>query len=135
MKKKILSFLIVPALLVIGLISGCYYDEVIPDVSIYEEDPNGEVTFSEDIIPIFNAGCNSSGCHGSVPGDIAPDLSTANAYSSLFNGGYINVDKPEQSELYQWVNGNRSTPMPINGTDPKIASAILSWITQGAQNN
>jgi hypothetical protein len=133
MKKKILSFLIVPALFVIGLISGCYYDEVIPDVSIYEEDPGGEVTFSGDIIPIFNTSCSLSGCHS--PGGHSPDLTAANAYNSLINGEYIDVENPEQSELYQWVNGNRTTPMPISGTDPKIASAILAWITQGAQNN
>ncbi len=133
MKKNILSFLIVPALLVVILGSGCYYDAVIPDPSIYGPPDETEVTFSGEILPIFNTDCNTSGCHG--VGEVAPDLSAANAYNALINGGYIDISNPSQSELYQWVKGNRSIPMPISGTDPKITSAILSWITQGAQNN
>ena len=133
MKKKFLSFQIIPALLIISLVSGCYYDEVIPDPSIYGPTDDTEVTFSGDIIPIFNSSCNLSGCHG--PGEVPPDLSAANAYNSLQNGGYIDVANPEQSELYQWVNGNRAVPMPVSGTNPNTASTILSWIKQGAQNN
>ena len=104
MKNKILSFLI-PALLLIGITSGCYYDEVIYDPSTYEEDPNGGgdlVSFNGEILTIFNAGCNVSGCHGQ--GGVAPDLSTDNAYNALLNGGYIDLVSPKQSELYRWVN-------------------------------
>ena len=128
--KKILSYLIVPAALFWGLVTGCYYDEVIPDVEVYT---GAEVTWSGDIIPIFNASCNSAGCH--APGDVAPDLTSANGYNALVNGEYLNIQDPEQSELYQWVKGNRATTMPISGTDPQIVSAVLLWIQQGAQNN
>ncbi len=130
MNNKILSFLIVPALFVAVMFSGCYYDTVISDTTIYSGE---DVTFSGDIIPIFNADCNTSGCHDL--GGIPPDLSPANAYDALFDGDYINVEDPVQSELYQWVNNNRNTPMPISGTDPNTVSKILSWIDQGALNN
>jgi len=135
MKNRILSFLIVPALLLVGMMSGCYYDEVIYDPSSYEEDPNGGdlVTFNADILPIFNSGCNVSGCHST--GGAAPDLTDNNAYNALINGGYIDLVSPKQSELYRWVNGEGSVTMPISGTDPQIVSDILSWIQQGAQNN
>ena len=129
MKNKFLSFLMVVALFVISLNSGCRYDAHLPEVV----DPGVEVKFSADIIPIFNESCNYSGCHGF--GEVPPDLSPNNAYDALINGGYINVDDPEKSELYQWVRGNRSLPMPLTGTDPVIYSTILAWIEQGAQNN
>ena len=127
MKNKILSFLIVSVFLIISLNSGCKYDEIVP------KPPEGEIKFSMDIIPIFNASCNFSGCHGF--GDKPPDLSVNNAYNSLTTGGYIDLDAPDQSELYQWVKGNRALPMPTNGTDPQIAATILEWINQGAKNN
>ena len=130
MKKKILSHIIFPIIILTVILSGCYYDTVISDVSVYTGE---EVSFSGDIIPIFTASCGFSECH--APGDEPPDLSPANAYSSLISGGYIDTDNPIQSELYQWVNGNRATLMPIDGTDPKIVSAVLSWIEDGALNN
>ncbi len=130
MKKKNLSLLIIPGLLTFVLFSGCYYDAVISDVSIYSGE---QVSFAESIVPQFTASCSFSGCHSS--GAIAPDLTAPNAYNALINGDYININNPEQSELYQWVNGNRNTPMPVSGTDPKIVSSVLSWIEQGAQNN
>ena len=135
MKNKILSFLIVPVLLIVGMTSGCYYDEVIYDPATYEEDPNGGdlVSFNENILPIFNAGCNASGCHAS--GEEVPDLTANNAYNALINGGYIDTDNPKQSELYRWVNGAGAVDMPITGTDPDIVNKILSWIQQGAENN
>ena len=136
MKNKILSFLIIPALLIIGTTTGCYYDEVILDPSTYEEGPNGSgdlVSFNGEILTIFNSGCNISGCHNQ--GGTAPDLSAGNAYNALINGGYIDLVSPNKSELYRWVNGEGSVTMPISGTDPVIVNKILTWIQQGAENN
>lgn len=129
MKKKILSFLLVPALLIISLNSGCKYDEVLPETV----PPGVEVKFGSDIIPIFNSSCNFSGCHNF--GGAPPDLTPNNAYDELITGGYIDLDVPDQSELYLWVDGTRSPPMPTSGVDAQIASKILAWIEQGAQNN
>ena len=129
MRNKILSFLIIPALLIISLNSGCKYDSVLPETV----PPGDTIYFSLDILPIFNDGCNFSGCHNF--GGTPPDLTPNNAYGELTTGGYINLDTPDQSELYKWVNGEGSIPMPISGTDPVTASKILRWIEQGAQNN
>ncbi len=129
MKNKILFYLIIPALFILSLNSGCKYDEIVPETV----PPGVVVTFSGDILPIFNASCNFSGCH--AVGQTPPDLTPNNAYDALFDGGYIDIDNPEQSELYQWVKGNRGTPMPITGTDNKIVSETLAWIEQGALNN
>lgn len=129
MKNKFFIYLILPALLIIGLNSGCKYDEIVPEVV---DLPMG-VSFSGDVLPIFNDGCSISGCHSS--GAVTPDLSANNAYNALINGGYVNLNSPEQSKLYQWVNGEGSVPMPISGTDPYIVAIILKWIEEGALNN
>ena len=129
MKQKIIFLLIVFAAFIISLNSSCKYDEIVPETI----DPGTEVKFSADIIPIFNESCNFSGCHSF--GGYAPDLSPSNAYNSLKTGGFVDVDQPDQSELYQWVSGQRPVPMPVTGIDPLIASTILAWIEQGAQNN
>ena len=80
--------------------SQCTWHEI-PDEPIDVQD----VSFEMDIIPIFNASCNTVGCHNT--GGIAPDLSEGNAYESLTDGNYYNVDSPEDSELYQWMLGNK----------------------------
>jgi hypothetical protein len=129
MKNKILLYFLAPAMLLVILNSGCKYDQVVPEII----EPPAEVTFSGDLLPIFNDGCNVSGCHS--PGAVAPDLSPNNAYDALINGGYINLDFPEESELYRWVNGEGSTTMPISGTDPEIVAIVLKWIQDGALNN
>ncbi len=112
------------------LYDGCYYDNVIVnDV----EDFSGDISFNNDIIAIFNKDCNTSGCHNS--GGTKPDLSPAEAYNSLTNGNYINTEVPEQSELYQWMKGNKATPMPVSGSNAQYNAKVLAWIKQGSLNN
>ena len=109
--------------------SSCYYDDILEDVVPIEAD----LSFQNDIIPIFDASCNTVGCHNA--GGIAPDLSSANAFDSLLNNGYLDIDNPTNSELYLWVSGQKNTPMPVSGTDAVIRNTILGWIEQGAPNN
>jgi len=108
---------------------SCKYDEVLP----IKPDPGVQVSFSEDIIPIFNASCNTSGCHnGSGP---SPDLSMTAAYVSLWDGGYIDTIMPEASELYLWMSGLNGLPMPVEGVNATYNATVLQWIIQGAQEN
>lgn len=112
------------------LLNSCYYDQILPvetDISDV-----GEMSFSGDIIPIFNQSCNNAGCHN---GAVSPDLRPANAYNALTNGGFIDKNNPQNSELYQWMRGNRSMPMPLSGPNSDYNAKILAWITQGALNN
>jgi hypothetical protein len=113
------------------LLVGCYKDKTV----IFET--GAEITrpvgFAVDIIPIFSNSCAASGCHNA--GGIKPDLSTANAYTSLTAGGYINTTTPETSSLYQWMAGKKATPMPTSGINKDYNALILAWIKQGAKNN
>jgi len=111
------------------LMPGCYYDKTV----LVEEEETREISFAQDIVPILDASCNIAGCHN--VGGIPPVLTADKAYGSLTNGNYIDVDAPENSELYQWLTGKRSTPMPLSGPDASINAKVLAWIKQGARNN
>ncbi len=129
MKTKFL----LQALLGIGLATAsffaCKYDDVLP----VEPDPGIQISFSQDIIPIFEASCNVAGCHnGSGPN---PDLRSSAAYNALWNGGFIDTLTPPNSELYLWMNGSKGLPMPIQGVNQTYVSTVLLWIEQGAKNN
>jgi hypothetical protein len=114
-------------------LAGCYYDEVLPEPPPPVDNSGQEISFAQDIIPIFNQSCNDSGCHNN--GGRAPDLSPENAFDALTNGGYIDTVAPENSELYLWMIGDKGAPMPISGSDASYNSTVLTWISQGALNN
>ncbi len=122
-----ISIFVVVSMMMLG---SCYYDSVLPAVEV---EITEEVSFSTDIIAIFNKDCNTSGCHNT--GGIKPDLSPTQAYLALTNGNYINSDNPEESSLYQWMKGNRASPMPLSGPDASHNAKVLAWIKQGVQNN
>jgi hypothetical protein len=113
------------------IMNACYYDEVLPVESSVGDVGNG--TFSKDIIPIFNAGCNVTGCHSA--GGQKPSLTTVSAFASLSNGGYINKTAPENSLLYLWMKGSKGAPMPPAGSDATYNAKVLKWIELGALNN
>ena len=129
-KKRIVLALAIVSLAVF-FAPGCYKSTTVDLSSDLEI--TRDVTFAGDIIPIFEKSCSLSGCHNA--GGIAPDLSSANAFNSLSNGGYLDIANPENSALYGFVRGTRSPVMPVSGVDPTIAAMILAWIKQGAQNN
>jgi hypothetical protein len=126
--KKIIGFLAVFSFI---YLIGCYKDKtVIFDTG---EEITKPVSFTSDIIPIFNSSCNLGGCHNA--GGKSPDLSAANAFLSLSNGGFINFDDPLSSEIYLWMTGKKGTPMPVSGINKDFNALIIAWIKQGAQNN
>jgi hypothetical protein len=115
----------------LALLAGCYKDKTV--ISDTGSEITRTVTFSGDIIPIFNSSCNMSGCHNS--GGKAPDLTPSKAYNALTNGGYLNTENPEKSELYLWMTGKKGTPMPTSGINKDYNALVLAWIKQGAINN
>lgn len=107
--------------------TSCYRDVTVPELA---PEVNTEISFSADIIPIYNSECTS--CHSS--GGTAPDLTVSSAYSSSLN--YVNTGSPENSELYQRLAGLGAKPvMPPGGANQANAATVLAWIKQGAKNN
>lgn len=112
------------------ILSGCKYDFIVPEDVPDPDDPNAEqVSFAQEIQPIFTNNCTS--CHDT--GGQMPDLTAGNAYSSINTTRYINFDTPGESLIY-------TRPHPSNtGSHPTYsesqAAKLLLWINQGAQNN
>jgi hypothetical protein len=115
------------------VVEGCY-----KSVTVTEDNSPAvtkTVSFSNDLIPIFGKSCALSGCHSA--GGQAPDLSAANAYTSLTTGNFYNKTTPASSTLYLWLTGKEPATMPLGaGNNPSNINALsLAWITQGAKNN
>lgn len=131
--KKAIAYTLI--LISILIVAGCYKATTLypnPDnVSLV----NKQVSFTNDIIPLFNQYCSLSGCHGA--GGHAPDLTAARAYNSLSNGGYLNLTDPAKSKIYLQLTGKITPAMPLNGTKnpSNINALVLTWITQQAKNN
>ena len=114
----------------IFLLAGCYKDKT---VILDTTEITRTVTFSTDIIPIFNKSCNVSGCHSG--GGQVPDLTASKAYNSLAVGNYIEKTTPENSIIYKKMTGKKGTVMPVSGMNKDYNALILAWIKQGAKNN
>lgn len=109
---------------------GCYKDKT---VNVEAPAITRTVTFSNDILAIFNKSCNLSGCHSA--GGQTPNLTPAAAYNSLIIGNYINKTSPENSYIYLKMTGKKGTVMPVGGMNKDYNALILAWIKQGANNN
>ena len=110
------------------LFSSCEYEWIYPEKPPVVTDT---VSFSRDVIPISNNGFNTGVCHGA--GATPPDLTEANAYNSLMNGGYVDTVTPEASIIYTCLlPGGSMNNYVKNAEDP---NTILGWIQQGAENN
>jgi len=119
--------------MVILLMSGCVYNFILPEDVIDPEDPDApEISFTQDIVPIFTNNNNCSSCHDT--GGQMPDLTVANAYASLNSSRYINSSTPEESKIYTWTHPDTDTHKQKEYTEAQAAK-VLTWIIQGAKNN
>lgn len=123
--KKILMVLLIGT--GIAMLNGCYYDEV----TTFEGLPKN-VSLKNDVIPIFNKNCASTGCHDALPAH-SPSLVPDKAHTALTNGNYVNVNEPEKSILYlEIISGSMPPSGALSTNDQKL---ILGWISEGAKNN
>ena len=120
----VLGFLLVS----VGLV-GCYYDKEL------DQDAGGlptNVSLSSDVQPVFTKNCATSGCHEAIP-TYNPSLATGASYSSLTQGGFINILVPTSGILYQQISeGNMPPGAPFSSHD---ANLIIAWLQEGAKNN
>jgi hypothetical protein len=126
MKKSNIYFL----LFVFGLLlNACTYDFIVKE-ELPPVDPNVDVLFSTQIIPIFEAKCTA--CH--KPGGTAPDLTAANAYNSIKTMNLANTAAPETSLIYTYPSPT-TTLHNWKKYSAAEAQLVLTWIQQGAKNN
>ena len=119
-------------LLILAIFAGflawqsCEYEWIEKELIIVPD----SVSFTTDIIPIFERGCNVSVCHGA--GGVSPELTAENAFTSLFAENLIDLAVPENSMLYLKIAPGGSMNNYSKSGDPEI---ILKWIQEGALNN
>ncbi|WP_445385408.1 hypothetical protein ACT6NV_00915 [Robiginitalea sp. IMCC44478] len=124
-------------LLLLGLfglaMNSCYYDEALPPEPIPDVDPDVEISFREDIEPLFSREeTNCTQCHNGVSQD--PDLRVGNAFNAIVPT-YVNAGDAEGSLFYQRLPGRghrAETDFVLSISD---ISQIKSWIDRGAENN
>lgn len=108
-------------------ISSCKYDYILPEVVV----PVSDVSFSEDVAPIFSNGSKCTSCHKA--GGTAPDLTAANAYAQI-SANYVNKTSPAESIIYAFPAPTTSTHNWKKYTASE-AALVLQWIEEGAENN
>jgi len=125
--KKLGEYIILLFMLSAMGLASCVWDEIpppeIPDIPV-----DSSVSFSSQIIPIFESSCATSNCHD---GSWRPNLTASVAYDDLISGGYINTNTPASSELYIKIDGGS---MQQYATD-EDRYLILRWIDEGAEDN
>ena len=113
------------------IFGGCAYNFIVEEEVIDPTDPDApEISFSQEIQPIYNSKCVS--CH--TTGGQLPDLSAANSYSSLNTSRYTNTSSPESSLIYTHPNPSTSEHDWAKYSEAEAAK-VLTWITQGVKNN
>jgi hypothetical protein len=96
--------------------------------------PDTAVSFSKDLIPIFNAKCSTVGCHDQSGYD--PVLTSDVAYQRLMliaPSYYVDTLSAATSRLYLKLTEQGSSH--LGRTTPQENKKILDWIKQGAKNN
>jgi hypothetical protein len=112
----------------IGL-SGCYKDVIKPDLPVDPNAPPKQVSFNNELKPLFAASCTDAGCH--VTGSHKPYLTADVSYQQIVNGGFVNLALPKQSILYKQIYGDMGEHIPSAANKQKV----YDWIRNGAPNN
>ncbi|HSZ71638.1 MAG TPA: c-type cytochrome domain-containing protein [Cytophagaceae bacterium] len=137
MKASFVKYIFLVNIIIISY--SCVYhkgDQVNPEKDCANSIPD-TVSFSRNVLPVFNTYCSTSGCHsGSSPsGNL--NLESSQAYAQLMKrgSGYIDTSNPNNSVLYSSLI-SQSNPMPLNGRlDDCTINLIVKWMNQGAKNN
>lgn len=100
--------------------------------------PSINVSFSGDILPVFEIKCNNSGCHDD--NSRAGNLSLTNWVSATSDPSIIFPGEPQNSRLVWSIEGTSgSVPMPPLGYPVALTGnqidGIKTWIREGAGNN
>ncbi|WP_138429696.1 c-type cytochrome domain-containing protein [Fodinibius saliphilus] len=107
------------------------------------EDPNRLVSYSQDIQPIFNGNCATSGCHdaGSVSSgvNLSDYNATMNSTGNQYEKKIVDPGNPNNSPLVDKIeeNPDEGSRMPENGSALEQAEidSIKAWIDDGAPDN
>ncbi len=126
--KRLLIYTGLMLALVISFTS-CYKDIIKPELADDPEGPPKQVSFKNQLAPLFDANCAKSGCH--VSGAHKPYLTADISYQQIVNGGFVNLALPKESILYKNIYGEMAEHIPSKADKQKV----YDWIRNGAPNN
>lgn len=127
---KRLSIIYAGLILSFGIcLAGCYKDIIKPDLPVDPNAPPKQVSFGNELKPLFAANCTDAGCH--VSGSHKPYMTADVSYQQIVNGGFVNLLLPNQSKIYIMINGDMQQYIP-SATDRQ---KVYDWIRNGAPNN
>ncbi len=114
-------------------------------------DGNGEVSFSNDVQPIFTASCALSNCHAGASPRQGMNLSAGLAYDNIVNVPSVDVPgldriepgEPDSSYLVHKIQGTQGQVGGVGDRMPLIncclsaeqIGTIRTWVEQGAPRN
>ncbi|MBX2906430.1 MAG: hypothetical protein KF744_10360 [Taibaiella sp.] len=120
---KLIAFLL-PA----AIVAGCYndkYDKLYPTGTVACD--TSTITYASDIQPIFNAKCNTAGCH---------DATASGGYTlTTHAGSQVAVNSGKLLGSVTWTTGFSAMPKNLPKLSDCEINKITRWINQGAPNN
>ncbi|SMO34635.1 hypothetical protein [Gracilimonas mengyeensis] len=122
------------------LLTSCINN--VEDISSAEPVEPSEVSYQEDIQPIFNSTCGGSGCHinGSTNGvNLTTYQQVMNSVGAVYGTDIVIPEDPDASPLVDKIEANptNGSRMPLTGSylTPSEINQIRSWIEGGALEN
>ncbi len=96
-------------------------------------------SFRDDVQPIFDASCATSGCHSGATPSGSYDLTSHAGTLGTGTDTIPNViaGSADSSKCYRRITGDETPQMPQGATplDNMKSATIRNWINQGAKNN
>ena len=111
--------------------SSCTYNKTVPQPAYALPET---VSFSKNLIPMFNQYCNTGGCHSTLSSTHL-DLIDSVAYSSLFARHDVDTINPSNSPLYVSMNSVNPTMPPSGRLSDYYVALVLKWIKQKGRDN
>lgn len=115
---------------------SCTYDKIELMDNCYDHIP-ATVSFKKDLIPFFNANCNTQACHsGTKPkGNLNLEPSAAYTQLSKKGSGYIDTLNPNLSLLYSMLVSSTDPMPPTRRLSDCEIETVYKWIRQGGRDN
>ena len=100
--------------------------------------PDSDVSFTTDLLPVFNLKCSTGHCHNSSYMAGGYSMET---WSSVVQAGIVNPGSPETSRLVWRIDAKFGYELmpPVGGSIVPLTEnqvrGIYTWIAEGANNN
>ena len=133
--KLLFSLLLISAFIIIVSYTGCK-DQITGSEIDSRVIPDSNVSYSQDIQPVFNLKCANAGCHNDA--DRAGGISLTTCTNTTDDPSIVFPGEPDNSRLIWAIEGIGNFPMPPVGYPPLTSNQIKgvrTWIKEGAQCN